>query len=159
MIAAIIISLIIIVPIAIYCNNKRNELISEGKIVNRDLKFTQMAEIFTINKLSDYSLVNDGLMNFDYDDIKCNLDGSKSKQSFKFKGSDWSAKLWLLDDREAETVYRFEFENWSERNGIPYSALPMNKLLTAVEKMFLAIDSNAKVASEKIEFKTKHSFL
>lgn len=155
----IVITLVIVVPLAIICNNMRNKMLAEGRIINRDMDFHEKAEIFNIKKQSDFSQIIDGVMNFNYNDIRCSLDGDKNTQNYKFKGADWNARLWLVSNEEDETVYRFEFENWHQRNGIPTGGLAMNKLETAIEKMFLSIDSDTKVSTEKIEFKTRHSFL
>lgn len=155
----ILISLAIIVPIVIVAQKKHEQLVAEGSIVERKIDFVEKAEIYTIKKLEDFSPVTNGVMNFNYGDIRCTLDGDKAKQTYHFKGGDWSADLWLVGNSETETVYRFEFANWSERRGIPYSAVNMNKLETAVEKLFMSIDPNAMVRAEKIEYKTNHSFI
>lgn len=159
MAAIIILLIIIIVPACVIANNKRNELLSDGKILDRRPDFVKKAEIFTINRMENYSKIIDGVMAFDYSDIKCSLDGDKAKQTYRFKGADWNAHLWLVKTTDSNFIYRFEFGEWSERNGIPYSGIPMNKLLTAIEKMFVSIDPNTTVSSEIIEYKTKHSFL
>lgn len=156
---AILITIIIIVPIAIVCTNMRNKLLSEGKIVNRDIHFVENAEIFTFRKPVDYSPITNGVMNFDYKDIRCALSGDKARQTYNFKGADWSANLWYVGENAEAVTYRFEFNNWSSRNGIPYSALAMNKLATAIEKLFLSIDPYTYVSTEPVEFKTKHSFI
>ena len=42
---------------------------------------------------------------------------------------------------------------------MPQDGLNMNKLTTAVEKIFLSLDPNTQVRTVPLEFKTKHSIL
>lgn len=154
----LLITLIIVVPIAIVASSMRNNLIAEGKIVNRAVDFAEKAEIFTMRRPADYSYITNGVMNFDYKDIKCSLSGDRARQTYNFKGADWSANLWYVGETADNVTYRFEFNNWSSRNGIPYSGIPMNKLETAIEKLFLTLDPYTMVHTEPVQFKTKHSF-
>ena len=59
----LLITLIIIVPIAIVASSMRNNLIAEGKIVNRAVDFAEKAEIFTMRRPADYSYITNGVMN------------------------------------------------------------------------------------------------
>lgn len=151
----IILIVIAVVVACVIANNKRKELLNSGVILDRKIDFVKKAEIFTIKKLDDFSQITNGVVSFNYNDIKCAMDGDKAKQTYHFKGADWTADLWLVEKNDNHFVYRFEFGQWSERNGIPYSGIPMNKLATAIERLFVTIDPNASVRTEEIEFNTK----
>lgn len=152
---AILIGVAILAAAIWYGLKKNRQLVGEGKIISRKPDFAESAEIFTLN-VPDFSLVTEGVKSFNYGEIGTDLKGSSTEQRFNFTASSWGAKLFRTSGEEEPAEYRFEFTNWSTRNGIPTCALQMNMLLTAVEKLFLSIDGNAQVRSRPLELKTKH---
>lgn len=147
--------LALLIYIAVKRNNK---LIEEGKIIRRDFHFMEKAEEFTLKPVEP-ARVSEAVKAFDYNDIPASMKGSTEDQIYTFTGSSWGARLKRKEVAEDKVVYRFEFTNWKSSDGSARDEVPMNKLLTDVEKMFLAFDPETKVASVPVEFTTKHKFL
>ncbi len=154
-------TLIIILGILIICGavyvgmKSHNKMVSEGKIISRRTNFMENAEIFTLTPV-DPTRVTDAIRAIDYANMHTKMQGSNDQQLFKFSGSTWSAQLHKIDDTGSQVTYRFEFTNWKTHNGMPENGLDMNKLTTAIEKIFLGFDSSTQVQTVPLEFKTKH---
>lgn len=153
----IVICAALIAVIVYFSMKKHKQLVGEGKIISRKPDFVKNAEIFTLH-IPDFSLVTEGVKAFPYGEIGTNLKGSSTEQRFNFTASSWGAKLFRTSGDGESAEYRFEFTNWSTRNGMPTAALQMNMLLTAVEKLFLSIDGSTQVRTQPLELKTKHTF-
>jgi hypothetical protein len=149
----IIIAIVVIAAIA--GSAYRKKLTDSGQIVNRSAGFEQYAEILTIKEMP-FSQVAEALRNGYYYG-KANVSVSEAKQAAGFSGAGWTAQLYHMNDTD-RNAYCFEFVNWQTRNGIPYEALAMNTVLTAVEKVFLALDPNTQVSSKKLEVTKKSYF-
>lgn len=137
--------------------NINKKLVAEGKIISRRTNFMESAEEFTLSAV-DPAKVTEAVKAMDYADMRTKMQGNSERQLFKFTGSGWTAQLHKLSDNGTQVVYRFEFTSWKTHNGMAGDALNMNKLITAVEKIFLGFDSNTQVRTVPLEFKTKHSF-
>ena len=148
-----------VMGIVIYFSLKsQKQLLADGKIICRRIDFMESAEEFTLSAV-DPAQVTEAVKAIDYAEMRTKMQGSNEQQLFKFTGSTWSAQLHKLRDNGTQVVYRFEFTSWKTRNGMPCDALSMNKLTTAVEKVFLGFDPNTQVRTVPLEFKTKHSIL
>ncbi|MDY2872444.1 MAG: hypothetical protein SOT57_07910 [Eubacteriales bacterium] len=148
-----------VMGIVIYFSLKsQKQLLADGKIICRRIDFMESAEEFTLSAV-DPAQVTEAVKAIDYAEMRTKMQGSNEQQLFKFTGSTWSAQLHKLRDNGTQVVYRFEFTSWKTRNGMPCDALSMNKLTTAVEKIFLSLDPNTQVRTVPLEFKTKHSIL
>ncbi|MBO4848618.1 MAG: hypothetical protein J5586_05650 [Clostridia bacterium] len=135
----------------------RNKLIDEGKIILRKSDFMRSAEIFTLSA-PDPAAVTAAVKAFDYNDMRAGMKGSTEKQQYVFTGNGWGAQLFRQSEGE-KAVYRFEFTNWKSSDGIAQDDTNMNKLMTAVEKMFLSFDPETQVTTVPLELKTKHHLL
>ena len=154
-------------------------MVADGKIISRRTNFMENAEEFTLTVVEP-ERVTEAVKAIDYAEMRTKMQGSNEQQLFKFTGSTWSAQLHKLRDngtqvvyrfeftnwkthngmpQGTQVVYRFEFTNWKTHNGMPQDGLNMNKLTTAVEKIFLSLDPNTQVRTVPLEFKTKHSIL
>ena len=136
----------------------QKQLLADGKIICRRIDFMESAEEFILTSV-DPGSVTEAVKAMDYVDMRAKMQGNNEQQFFEFTGSNWTARLHRLSNDDAQTVYRFEFTSWKTRNGMPCDALNMNKLTTAVEKIFLSLDPNTQVRTVPLEFKTKHSIL
>lgn len=136
----------------------QKQLLADGKIIGRRIDFMESAEEFTLSAV-DPAQVTEAVKAIDYAEMRTKMQGSNEQQLFKFTGSTWSAQLHKLRDNGTQVVYRFEFTSWKTHNGMPRDALSMNKLTTAVEKIFLSLDPNTQVRTVPLEIKTKHSIL
>lgn len=136
----------------------QKQMVADGKIISRRTNFMESAEEFTLSAV-DPARVTEAVKAIDYAEMRTKMQGSNEQQLFKFTGSNWTARLHRLSNDDAQTVYRFEFTSWKTHNGMPRDALNMNKLTTAVEKIFLSLDPNTQVRTVPLEFKTKHSIL
>ena len=159
MVWGILLCVAAIMGVAIYFSMKsHNKMVAEGKIIDRRTNFMENAEEFTLSSV-DPAKVTEAIKAMDYADMHTHMQGSSVRQIFKFTGNGWTAQLYRQSDDGAQSVYRFEFTNWKTHNGMPQDALNMNKLTTAVEKMFLVFDPNTQVRTIPLEYKTKHDFL
>jgi hypothetical protein len=152
---------VVVVVMGIACffaMKSHNKMVAEGKIISRRTNFAESAEEFTLSAVSPEQVTN-AVKQMDYADMHTKMQGSNEQQIFKFAGNGWAAQLHRLSENTAQVTYRFEFTNWKTHNGMPQDALNMNKLLTAVEKIFLNLDPSTQVRTVPLEFKTKHSFL
>ena len=153
-----IIIAIVIIGGGIYLGVKRNQkLLSEGKIITRKSDFMESAEEFTLTAVTPEK-VTEAVKALDYKDLGAGMQGSSQQQAFKFNGYSWNAQLFLVSGDENQAVYRFEFTNWKTHNGSVQNVVGMNKMITAVEKLFLALDPNTQVRTIPLEVKTKHNF-
>ena len=91
--------------------------------------------------------------------LPCETKGNTTQATFT--GSSYSARLYRVDFDEPSgvAIYRFEFTAWKTNSATYVEAISMNRLMTAVEKAFLALDPNTAVTSYDIDFKTKHSII
>lgn len=134
-----------------------NQLMDEGRVVRRTNNWLKSAEEFTLTG-GDFARVVQGVQAADLSGTGLNATKSDAEQAVGFKSSTWSAILSKEDDAGDKNVYDFHFVAWHEHNGVPQDALAMNVLLTAVEKLFLAIDPNTQVRTTPIKVKTKTDF-
>ena len=145
-----------------FAMKSHNKMVADGKIISRRTNFStnfmESAEEFTLSAVYP-AQVTEAVKAIDYAEMRTKMQGSNEQQLFKFTGSTWSAQLHKLRDNGTQVVYRFEFTNWKTHNGMPQDGLNMNKLTTAVEKIFLSLDPNTQVRTVPLEFKTKHSIL
>ncbi|MBP1586498.1 MAG: hypothetical protein ILP17_12465 [Lachnospiraceae bacterium] len=146
---------VIVVIAAVAGSSYRKKLIGSGQIVNRRAGFEEYAEILTIKEMP-FSQVESALRSGNYYG-KANLVTNSAKQAIGFNGAGWSAQLFHMNDSD-RNAYCFEFIKWQSRNGIPYEALAMNTVLTAVEKVFLGLDPGTQVSTKKVEVTTKSHF-
>ena len=136
---------------------KRNKrLTDEGKIIDREWKFWEKAEIFTLIG-GEYEKVGNLIKTADYSECPVTLyPNYENKKVFLFKsGVDWEARLIFLGENEGKNKYRVEFIKWKTRNGIPTNTDTMNMIETTIEKIFLGLDSKTVVETEKIKIKTR----
>ena len=134
---------------------EQNQLIAEGKILRRQYDFAESAELFALSP-ADPREVAEAVQAFDYEDMRVRMQPD-GENGFHFAGPGWTARLYRLLGPAQEAVYRFEFLKWKTRNGLLSDYVNMNKLLTAMEKMFLAMDPQTQVSTVKLETKTTHS--
>ncbi|MBR3574118.1 MAG: hypothetical protein IKN97_02960 [Lachnospiraceae bacterium] len=155
MVLWLIVIVIVVVVAAVAGSAYRKNLLGSGQIVNRRAGFEEYAEILTIKEMP-FAQVAEALKDGYYYG-KANLTVNTAKQAAGFSGAGWTAQLYHMNDSD-RNAYCFEFVNWQSRNGIPYEAIAMNTVLTAVEKVFLGLDPNTQVSSKKIEVTKKSHF-
>lgn len=133
------------------------QLIDEGRIVQRKYIITEQAEEFTVQG-ADFARVLQGIQDADLRGSGVSVQKNEAKQVFFFNGSNWKAEMYRKDDMGGKNVWYFHFTNWKTYRGMVQEHIPMNILLTAMEKMFLSIDPAAQVKNVSIQVKTKPSF-
>ena len=126
----------------------KGRLIGQGKIIQRAKDFVEYAEIFTTRPIANEEYVA-ALKALDLKKTGVSLEGNT--KAVKFSGIYFSASIHCVEQTEANSVHRFEFDSWKENE--------MNMLLTMVEKMFVQLDPNAQVSTVKNEIKTKRGIL
>ena len=156
LVMCIIVSVLIFVAALIIAEKRNKRLTDEGKIIDREWKFWEKAEIFTLIG-GEYEKVGNLIKTADYSECPVTLyPNYENKKVFLFKsGEDWEARLIFLGENEGKSKYRFEFIKWKTRNGIPKNTDTMNMIETTIEKIFLGLDSKTVVETEKIKIKTR----
>lgn len=147
--------------LAFYVQQRRkSKLIDAGQIIDRKNDFTNKAEEFTLT-VSDKSQVTSGVKSLPYSDMNVSMKGDGEKQTFFFNGGTFEARLWLKSEENGKVVYEFNFTHWMEPNNLSTvdGFYNMNKLLTAVERMFLQIDGNTQVKAWYVDTKSKISWI
>ena len=159
-VVVILISLVIF-GIAFAVNkSKKDELMEEGKIIERQGGFYEQSELFTT--ISSYEAIRDELLKKDYSEIKVTVYPNQGGQrAILFKsGYAWNATLTYQGTTEdGRNKFRFAFSAWKERNGIPYNTFSMNIMTTTVEKVVLGLDPAATVENHKMQLNSKAKFL
>ena len=133
-------------------------LVDAGEIISRKTNFMENAEIFVLS-LPDEKMVTEGIKALPYGMMSVGVKGSSKDQVFRFTGKGWAARLNRCENEGERAVYRFAFTEWKTHNGMAEDALNMNRLTTALEKMFFAINPETRLRTEPIEFERKHTFL
>ena len=137
---------------------KHKQMVTAGEIISRKPNFMENAEEFTLS-LSDPGSVTDGIRNLPCRIMSVSVQGNTESQLFRFRGTQWEAKLKRISEESGSCVYRFEFTSWKKSNGMALDALNMNRRLTAVEKLFLSLDPDTSVREIPLEYHTKRSLL
>lgn len=132
---------------------QNKQLISEGKMIRRDLRFAEKGEEFT-SRVGSYKALA-GKISSMYS--PCKIEGNASPQVV-FTGSTYAARLYKVkfDEPSGIGIFRFEFTHWKSSGGVYENVNAMNVLMTSVEKCFLELDPNTGVSFYDLDFKTKH---
>ena len=132
---------------------QNKQLISEGKMIRRDLRFAEKGEEFT-SRVGSYKALADKISSM-YS--PCKIEGNASTQVL-FTGSTYAARLYKVkfDEPSGIGIFRFEFTHWKSSGGVYENVNAMNVLMTSVEKCFLELDPNTGVSFYDLDFKTKH---
>lgn len=133
------------------------QLMDEGRIVQRKYVITEQAEEFTLRG-ADFARVLQGIQNADLRGSGVSVQKNDANQVLFFNGSNWKAEMYRKNDIGDQNVWYFHFTNWKTYRGMAQEHIPMNILITAIEKMFLSIDPAAQVKNVPIKVKTKPSF-
>ena len=131
--------------------------LDEGRIVKRKYVITEQAEEFTLRG-ADFARVLQGIQDADLRGSGVSVQRNDTNQAFFFTGSNWKAEMYRKNDVGDQNVWYFHFTNWKTYRGMVQEHIPMNILITAIEKMFLSIDPGAQVQNIPIKVKTNPSF-
>ena len=134
----------------------KKKLAGKGMIIQRDKKFMENAEIFTLKPISGNQLT-EGLRKVN-SETKVGIEGSVSR-GYRLDGGSWSkwtARLTCQQMDQTQSVFRFTFTEWKTDGGNAEDDISMNIVLTAVEKMFLEMDPNTRVQTVPVEYHTSH---
>lgn len=77
--------------------------------------------------------------------IGIDIKGNTSEGRLNFTYGNWKAQLCRMSEEKNKSVFRFEFSEWKTHNGMPEYGLQMNRLATAIEKMFASFDENVQI--------------
>ena len=128
----------------------------EGRTVSRPRDFAAYSETFTLRHVSDDEFTAAVKASAPHARAGESMHGNAAK--LVFEGS-FGAELVRTEQTDEKSVYTFRFTNWKSRYGVPNDEEEMNLLLTAVERMFVSLDPNTKVISQKEDITTKRSIL
>jgi|GEM_PF-5908007 len=147
----------IFAPIYNQAAEQGESLMKDGLIINRDIDFMKDAQTFSLSNISMNTLIaamkNNGLP-FD------GLEWKTGENVMTFTYRTWDAQMVKLDDNDDGVRWEFSFLSWERMQyGGAVDFTPMNMLLTAVEKSFVALDSNTKIQTERIKINTNSKFL
>ncbi len=140
--------------------NINKQLISDGRMIQRHPSFVETAEIFTLHN-ADFKKVLNAVTE---DRQSMNGTGvsvkfSEEARLIVFTSSlGWEASLSASGNEGDTYSYTFNFTSWNTRNGVAQNTTSMNVALTAIEKLFIRLDPNTKVSTERIKTKSKTKF-
>ena len=157
MVIAIIIGVVIFIVAVIIGQQRGKNLEAEGKIIMRDISFIEYAEIFTLAN-ADFKIVAAELQTTSFEGTGASIGVNGLTVTIR-SSHGWSAQLCELQSSDNMNKYHFQFTGWQTHRGVPMRLDTMNIFLTAIEKMFLNLDSNTKVETERFKTKSKTSFL
>ena len=145
------------IPLGLRQRRAQNQLISEGRMIKRDVFFMRYAEIFTLSG-GDFERVLTAINSINFAGTGAKVESYRDRQTILFKAYDWSAQLYRTASSGDKDVYQFSFTNWRTYRGAPQNDVQMNLLLTGVEKSFLWLDPYTQVENIQIKTKTKSGF-
>lgn len=150
-----ILVLIAIFAIAGYFGKKKREqLLAEGKIVNRKWDFYKDKEIFKAN-IQNPRAFYDSLTAAAQSTQVCSMSGNyNSEVIYKGRSGDWTASLVRLQTNDGSMAFSFGLTWYRSADS---ARTFINLLLTAIEKTFIQYDPNTQVTLEAISFQTKSS--
>lgn len=158
---AVILPIIVVLFIAalIYSRKRRNNLIDEGKMIQRENKFWDKSETFTVNGVTLAEIFEKLPAN----DLKQNvgqyeLQSDKNRIVFVHNGYEesYTGTLSLISANGGVNTYRLLINQYKTKHTNP-NELSLNVLYTSVEKVFLGIDPNIQVKTDYIDRKVTHS--
>lgn len=143
--------------------SKKNKLMAENKIIDRNQSFFKKEHFFetsvsSIQELGD--AIERGVLGSE--SISFEPDYGRGSIIFHNNVSFGTFGAALRSDGNAEGIYKYSFrvEAWKEKNGMitRQDLFNANVLLTAIEKAFLKLDPQTRVSEQEMMIKTKHSF-
>ena len=134
----------------------RQQLTASGKIIKREGQWWKDEEAFTTSAtcvdvlaaMKDIDVSGSGA------EVSWNNDGSL----YRFKAVQWEACMTYEEHGAGAGVFVFSFLSWKTSNGVNTNSDAMNIVLTAVEKLFLAIDPSVTVQTSRGKYKSKVNF-
>ncbi len=149
----IILLIIIIIAAGYYGYKKGSYLGKSGKLVMRDNRFYEDAELLFTK--TPYNDLRDALMDADYTGSGVAAPRPYGEQPilvFQSKNG-FVAALAYMGEENAEHKYEFSFLKWtSGKHGVSF--IEMNVLMTVIEKVFLALDPDTEAQIEPRNIKT-----
>ncbi len=122
--------------------NKKN--LASGEIIERKPNFMNDGEEFTLNTVIDPIEMKKSLIEI-HNKLGVSLQGNTEVGKIGMDYVTFKTQIKRMSQEEGKSVYRFEFIEWKTRRGMPENAIMMNKLATAVERMFSSFDPNVTV--------------
>lgn len=141
-------------------NKSKQQLLSEGKIIEREGSFHKKIQQFTTTAEFDQicNQLESAHAELAKEKIEHFIDSEKKFVLYKSVRDKWEAEFVFDECIDDKNQYSFCFTHWTTRNGLPINIASMNMLQTAIEKAILSLDSNTKVVSLDRKLKTKLQF-
>ena len=159
----LIVLILVLVYIIMYRIKQNRELTEEGKIIKREGAFVDEISVFKVQDVS-FDELQEAVDKLDYDETNVTRRiVHKDEQYIEFQSSGqnliggWIAIIETVDSEDKKDTYRFYFSDYRTYNNTP-PYITMNVMLTLVEKMFLELDHEATVKTERIKRETKADF-
>jgi hypothetical protein len=156
-VVVIVVAVVIGVAVGMKQRNINNQLLSEGRMIKRDIDFMEKNYFYT-SRIATYKQIYEKLDSSDLSGTGVSWSGKIGDIIFK-SSLGWSARLAEVESDDENHKYLFHFTNWETYRGLPQNTTSMNVLLTAVEKCILSVDPTTKVTTTEMKLKTKSHFL
>ena len=136
-------------------SKRRQTLVNEGKIIEREYDFHEKTYLFLTSK-SYQDIINAvNVTDFSDADVQI-LNASNNKNSLLFKhNNSWVAKLEYKGQRDGKNMFSYGLTSWKTNRGVPAGGHTMNMMQTALEKMFLSLDPETMIETHKMQIKTQ----
>ena len=149
----------IVIAACVVARKQRNNLMDEGKLIQREPKFWDKSETFSVAGAT----LEDIFHKLPADDLKKYMGGyelqrDKNRIVFVHNGYEesFAGTLSLVSSDNGINTFTLLINQYKTKHSSP-NELSLNVLYTSVEKVFLGIDPNVKVKTEYVDRKVKHS--
>lgn len=146
----IIVFVVVVLGIALY---KHNEMVASGEIAQRSMEFMYKVQCYTLNDTPDDRIVQSAA-DIITPNMKVLVSGYGSDYVL-YSGKKWTARLECVDRQGGKVVWTLTFIDFVKDGMNVVGAIDMNRLTTALEKMFLSIDSNVLMQTFEHDYKIK----
>ena len=127
-------------------------------ITARPDDFVEYAEIFTLKPVTDQEFYA-AVKKADFPSVIGTKISGNTGRMYLESELGFKSRITHKEQTEDKSVYRFEFINWQSKSGKPEHETEMNRQMTMVENMFLDLDPNTRLATEKNDVKTKRTLI
>lgn len=147
---------VFIAIVAVIAAKKNKQLTESGKIIKRPMNFWENEELFLA--AASYETVRETVLAQDLSACAVTITPDVEGRAvilFRCRHG-WNAALCWLGERDGRGAFRFYFPAWKTgRYGAPYGFNQMNMLLTAIERLFLALDPDTALETRRLQTKTR----
>ena len=136
-VVVIVVAVIIGTAVGMKQRNINNQLMSEGRMIKRDIDFMEK-NYFYSSRIATYKQIYEKLDSSDLSGTGVSWNGKIGDITFQ-STLGWSARLAEVESDDDSHKYLFHFTHWETYRGLPQNTTSMNVLLTTVLKILILL--------------------